>query len=120
VSLRQWQNKTDPPADNNYSIFISGLSGLGVAFKPCILEKDSKMKRYFGFSLILQIALIVIITAVVAATQPPEEGGVLPDIVLPVPKSLEHQNYLGLPGSGNFKIPEIKAEVVIIEIFSMY
>jgi len=27
---------------------------------------------------------------------------------------------LGLSGSGSFKIPQIKAKVVIIEIFSMY
>jgi len=78
------------------------------------------MKRYVGFSLISQIGLIVIITLVVAASQPPEEGGVLPDIVLPVPKNPEHQSYLGLTGNGKFEIPEIKAEVAIIDIFSMY
>jgi hypothetical protein len=78
------------------------------------------MKRHVGFSLILQIGLIVIITLVAAASQPPEEGGVLPDIVLPVPKNPELQSYLGLTGKAKFEIPEIKAEVVIIEIFSMY
>ena len=78
------------------------------------------MKRYFGFALILQIGLIIIAAGAAAASQPPEEGGVLPEIVLPVPKSVEHQIYLGLAGSGKFEIPEIKAEVVIIEIFSMY
>lgn len=78
------------------------------------------MKKYIGFSLISQIGLIVIITFVVAASQPPEEGGVLPGIVLPVPRNPELQSYLGLTGNGKFEIPEIKAEVVIIEIFSMY
>jgi hypothetical protein len=78
------------------------------------------MRRYVGFSLILQIGLIVIITLVAAASQPPEEGGVLPGIVLTVPKNPEVQSYLGLTGKGKFEIPEIKAEVVIIEIFSMY
>ena len=30
------------------------------------------------------------------------------------------KNYLGLGGSGTFTIPKIKADTVIIEIFSMY
>jgi len=78
------------------------------------------MKKYFGFSLILQIGLIVIVACAAASSQPPEEGGVMPEIVLPVPKSVEQQIYLGLAGKDKFEIPEIKAEVVIIEIFSMY
>jgi hypothetical protein len=47
-------------------------------------------------------------------------GGQLPEFTLPVPKSDEHQEYLGLAGKDAFKIAEISAEVVIIEIFSMY
>jgi hypothetical protein len=55
-----------------------------------------------------------------AASQPPAVGGQLPEFTLPVPKSDEHQEYLGLAGKDAFKIAEISAEVVIIEIFSMY
>lgn len=55
-----------------------------------------------------------------AASQPPAVGGQLPEITLPVPKSDEHQEYLGLTGKESFKLSEISAEVVIIEIFSMY
>jgi hypothetical protein len=51
--------------------------------------------------------------------QPPAVGGVLPEFDLSVPKSDEHQKYLGVAGK-TFTIPEIKAEVVIVEIFSMY
>ena len=53
-------------------------------------------------------------------SQPPAVGGVLPEFTLPVPKSDEHQKYLGLAGKESFKISEISADVVIIEIFSMY
>ena len=49
-----------------------------------------------------------------------QKGGQLPSIVLQIPKSTEEKAYLGLSGSGTFKIPQIKADVVIIEIFSMY
>jgi peroxiredoxin len=49
-----------------------------------------------------------------------QKGGELPSIVLPIPKSAEEKAYLGLTGSGTFKIPQIKADVVVVEIFSMY
>jgi len=54
-----------------------------------------------------------------AASQPPAVGGVLPEFELSVPRSDEHRKYLGVGGE-TFTIPEIKAEVVIVEIFSMY
>ena len=51
---------------------------------------------------------------------PPAEGGVLPPIELGIPQSPEYRQYLGLRGDTTFTIPEIKAEIVLIEIFSMY
>jgi len=50
----------------------------------------------------------------------PQKGSTLPDIKLAVPKVPAHQDYLGLSGAGFFKLPDIKAKVVIIEIYSMY
>jgi hypothetical protein len=55
-----------------------------------------------------------------ADSKPPAVGDQLPEFTLPVPKSDEHQKYLGLAGKKSFKISEISADVVIIEIFSMY
>jgi len=54
------------------------------------------------------------------ATGPPQKGDVLPDISIPVPHRDADKDYLGLKGGEFFKIPQIKATVVIIEIFSMY
>jgi hypothetical protein len=51
---------------------------------------------------------------------PPTEGGILPDFYLPVPGEIQYQRYLGLDDQSKFKIPEIKTDVVIIQIFSMY
>jgi peroxiredoxin len=51
---------------------------------------------------------------------PPAKGEKLPKTDLPVPNNPEERLYLGLRGKGSFQIPEIKAKVVIIEIFSMY
>ena len=55
-----------------------------------------------------------------ADINPPAEGGVLPAIDLAVPQDTEYQKYLGIGGGEAFTIPEIKADVVLIEIFSMY
>jgi len=69
-------------------------------------------------------AMILLFSAFIfpamAANKPPEKGEQLPVMNLPIPKNPEERNYLGLSGSGSFKIPQIKAKVVIIEIFSMY
>src|SRR5512137_2270237 len=56
------------------------------------------------------------------AGSPPAVGGMLPDIKLSMPKEMADKSYLGLGifGFGSLTIPEIKANVVIIEIFSMY
>jgi thiol-disulfide isomerase/thioredoxin len=66
------------------------------------------------------LVLVILAAPAVALAEPPSKGGPLPSIVLPVPKSAEERTYLGLSGSGTFKIPQIRADVVIVEIFSMY
>ncbi|MBU4344587.1 MAG: redoxin domain-containing protein [Proteobacteria bacterium] len=55
-----------------------------------------------------------------AAKSPPPQGAILPEINLAVPVKDSDRSYLGLPASGFFKIPQIKARVVLIQIFSMY
>jgi len=51
---------------------------------------------------------------------PPAKGGTLPVINLQVPKDPDERIYLGLSGSGFFKIPQIKAQAVVIKIFNLY
>ena len=65
--------------------------------------------------------LIVFVTVpATAAGEPPAAGGILPDIRLAMPADPEHRKYLGLQGKASFAIPDIDAEIVIVEIFSMY
>jgi hypothetical protein len=59
-------------------------------------------------------------SSAIAETQPPVEGKTLPEFSLPAPKDAEHKAYLGITGRETFGIADIQAEVVIIEIFSMY
>ena len=72
-----------------------------------------------GFFLSIVFSLSVGLSAF-AADKPPQKGETLPVINLPIPKSPGEKSYLGLSGEGTFKIPQIKSNVVIIEIFSMY
>ena len=55
-----------------------------------------------------------------ASTTAPREGGSLPDFLLPVPEDPVQRTYLGLDEGDGFKLPDLDADVVIIELFSMY
>ena len=55
-----------------------------------------------------------------AETSPPRVGGELPEILLTAPQDKGDGDYLGVAGKATFQIPQIKARLVIIEIFSMY
>lgn len=55
-----------------------------------------------------------------AAKSDPESKRIIPAIALPMPASEQAKKYLGLSGAGSFKIGQIKAPVLIIEIFSLY
>ena len=50
----------------------------------------------------------------------PSKGGKLPVISLQVPKDPSEKMYLGLSEGEFFKIPEIKADAVVIKIFNVY
>lgn len=70
------------------------------------------------------VALLVILFAFtgfdLAISGPPMAGGMLPDFSLPVPVEIQDRKYMGLDDKPTFKVPEIKADVIIIQIFSMY
>ena len=77
------------------------------------------MKKIIRCFLVLFFFIMFTITAS-AITKAPSEGDLLPEIVLTVPQILDQQKYLGLSNKSTFTIPQIKANVVIVEIFSMY
>ena len=62
----------------------------------------------------------------VQASTPPSAGQPLPDFQLPVPKDATDRNYLGISGSlfsfggGTFRLTQLKAQAVILQVFSMY
>jgi len=78
------------------------------------------MRRILMVITVITLLFSITVYPTLTAAKPPEKGEVLPFINLPVPKNPEERNYLGLSGSGLFKIPQIKARAVIVELFSMY
>ena len=78
------------------------------------------MKRTVEVGVLLVLLFFTGHVSLLAATQPPQENSILPDFQLPVPADAAHRQYLGLQGKGLFKISQVKAKAVIIEIFSMY
>ncbi|MBE9569831.1 MAG: redoxin domain-containing protein [Proteobacteria bacterium] len=78
------------------------------------------MKRNLIHLIAIAVCASIFNSPVQAAKSPPAKGAVLPEINLVVPTKHSDRSYLGLPASGLFKIPKIKAKVIIVEIFSMY
>jgi thiol-disulfide isomerase/thioredoxin len=78
------------------------------------------MKRTAILLAITTTLVVALGFSTLAANKPPEKGEVLPVMNLPMPKNSIEKGYLGLSGDSFFKIPQIKANVVIVEIFSMY
>ena len=77
------------------------------------------MKKAFA-AFCLTVCLMAFTFPALGGTNPPGKGDVLPEIVLTAPVEPGQQTYLGVTGKKTFTIPEVKAEVVIIEVYSMY
>lgn len=78
------------------------------------------MHRKMISHLTLAAMFLLMGVTLVLAKAPPQKGDVMPSITLPAPEDPAQRHYLGLEKAGPFKIPQIKADIVIIEIFSMY
>lgn len=66
------------------------------------------------------VSCLLLCLSASAGGLPPTVGGQLPDIKVAMPGNSADKSYLGFFGFGSFRIPEIRAKVVIVEIFSMY
>ncbi len=77
------------------------------------------MRKTTVFTLLIFIVFISFI-CIAAETKPETEP--LPDITLTVPDNKEHIQYMGLKGEPGtpFKLSDIDADILMIELFSMY
>ena len=79
-----------------------------------------RMKGLLILFLFIPAWFVLVRYPTLAASKPPAQGTILPQFQLAVPDDSEAKGYLGLSDSGGFTIPEIKAQVVIIQILSRY
>jgi len=91
------------------------------------MEKNKKRMVFILFilfaSLLSESASLGSETITVLGNQVKSDPGnntSIPVFELPMPGSEREKSYLGLSGTGNFKIGQIKAQVLIIEVFSLY
>ena len=81
----------------------------------------NKQVRNILFLLLIFLACPSLIRyQALAATNPVAKGSEFPTIDLVVPEDAAAREYLGLANSDKFTIPQIKAQVVIIQVFSRY
>ncbi len=71
------------------------------------------------------VQCVVVVVAVISslyasAAQPPASGDRMPEMKLVVPAEREHRAYLGLSSGDFFEVQQVKADVVILEVMSMY
>ena len=78
------------------------------------------MKKAILFFSFVLIFFLVFHNFLYAGGKTPLKGDVFPDITLTVSEKTLENDYLGLTAKGSFRISGIKAEVLIIEIYSMY
>jgi peroxiredoxin len=77
------------------------------------------MKKRFA-SIVVMMLILASTASMAAPTQPPQVGSSFPEVKLPKPADSGELQYLGLTGSGTFSADQVKAQAVIIQIFSMY
>jgi peroxiredoxin len=78
------------------------------------------MKKAILFFSFVLIFFLVFHNFLYASGKTPLKGDVFPDITLTVSEKTLENDYLGLTPKGSFRISGIKADVLIIEIYSMY
>ncbi len=71
-------------------------------------------------ALIMLLVFLALPALLFAQTQPPRVGAALPDLKIQKPADSAGLKYLGLSGSGTFAVDQVRAQALIIQIFSLY
>jgi peroxiredoxin len=68
------------------------------------------------------ILLCLVASVTVPGGEARGEQEYLPDFILTIPEDLDHRRYLGLTGKAgsSFSVKDIQADILLIELFSMY
>ncbi|NWF98549.1 MAG: redoxin domain-containing protein [Nitrospirae bacterium] len=69
---------------------------------------------------LISIFVLIFVSYSFAIQKTPAEGEQFPDISIKPPENKDDIDYLGIKEKKSFKLGQIKADIVIVEIFSMY
>lgn len=78
------------------------------------------MKKVLAYPFLFLICLFLMVRTIQASDHIPLSGESFPDVFITAPEKLSDMDYLGLTGTRSFKVSQIKGDLVILEIFSMY
>jgi peroxiredoxin len=78
------------------------------------------MKKTSAFIFAAILCFTLSYQAAQAGNRTPAKGESFPDIAFLMPDKPFDKDYLGLKGKNTFKLSQVKADVVILEVFSMY
>ncbi len=70
--------------------------------------------------ILISVFVLIFVSYSFAIEKSPLEGEAFPDISITPPENQNDIDYLGLKEKKSFKLAQIKADIVIVEIFSMY
>ena len=77
-----------------------------------------KREVFYIFAVLVSLTLFA--QVVQSSVRTPVKGEHFPDLALTAPEKPSDRDYLGLEDKTTFKFSQIKADVIILEIFSMY
>ncbi|MBP1751032.1 MAG: putative rane protein, partial [Deltaproteobacteria bacterium] len=88
-------------------------------------KKTKKIVLLWAASLLIMVSWHVMAEGTMYAQATTEkvysdEKTRFPDIKFPVPSDKPEREYLGLSGKNTFRVGDINADIVIIEVFSFY
>jgi thiol-disulfide isomerase/thioredoxin len=78
------------------------------------------MRRRLRFSVLSIFLIAALYNTAVAAGNFDVNEDLLAGIQLPIPENNAEKEYLGLSGKGTFSLSQVKARMLIVEVFSMY
>ncbi len=88
--------------------------------KNRIMWNDTLLQKLFTLIFLAILLLSYSPPSIASENKPPSVGSLLPAMNLITPKNVSLQKYLGLKPGPRFVLSDIKADIILIEIFSMY
>ncbi len=78
------------------------------------------MRKQLQFSVLSIFFIAALCSTAVAGRNFDVDADVLAGMQLPIPENNAEKEYLGLSGKGTFSLSQVKARMLIVEVFSMY